>query len=326
VRGLDLGVDYGHGQPLPTASVVIATRDRPTLLKRCLAALADQSVSPAAVIVVDNSRGDEATCEVAEESGARYLVEPRQGVSRARNLGARAARTEIVGYLDDDAVPEAGWLSALLLEFRDPRVAAVTGRIVGLTSTDGTPHALRGDDREEVVFGGTERLTFDRSTADWFERANFGGIGQGANLAIRRSVLTSWPGFNERLGAGTPIFGAEEHHAFFSLIDRGYRVVYTPSASVLHPYPATAEERDKLRLSQVATTAAYLALLLTEESRYRRHTARYALQALGGRRRRWRPEASDPQLSAWSTATASITGLGLYLQARFGRARQYETS
>jgi cellulose synthase/poly-beta-1,6-N-acetylglucosamine synthase-like glycosyltransferase len=321
VRGPDLRVDDGDGRALPTASVVIATRDRPALLERCLAALAEQLVTPAAVIVVDNSRGDKATREVADGRGARYLIEPRQGVSRARNFGARATRTDIVCYLDDDAVPESGWLTALLLEFRDPRVAAVTGRIVGLMSLDGTPHALRDEGRERVIFGGAERLTFDLSTRDWFERANFGGIGQGANLAIRRSVFASWPGFDERLGAGAPIIGAEEHHAFFSLIDRGYRVVYTPSASVLHPYPETLAERHKLRLGRVSTTTAYLALLLAEESRYRRHTARYALQALAGRRRRWRPEPHDPQLSAWNTATAGITGLGLYLRTRFGAAR-----
>jgi cellulose synthase/poly-beta-1,6-N-acetylglucosamine synthase-like glycosyltransferase len=326
VSGPHLGVDDGDVRPLPTVSVVIATRDRPALLERCLAALDEQVPAPAAVVVVDNSQGDRATREVAEARGARYLVEPRRGVSQARNVGARVTRSDVVAYLDDDAVPESGWLSALLVEFRDPRVAAVTGRIVGIADFDGRPRALRDQGRERVIFGGPEKLTFDRSTADWFERASFGGVGQGANLAIRRSVFASWPGFDERLGAGRPIVGAEEHHAFFSLIDRGYQVVYTPCASVLHPYPATVAGRRDLQRIQLATTSAHLALLLAEHSRYRRHAMMYALQALAGRRRPWRPEPHDGQLGTWRTAWAGVTGLGLYLRTRFATPRKHDIS
>ena len=34
----------------------------------------------------------------------------------------------------------------------------------------------------------------------------------------------------------------EEHYAFFSLIDHGYRVVYTPAARVRHTFPQTEAE------------------------------------------------------------------------------------
>ena len=117
--------------PRPSVSVVIATRHRPNLLDRCLHALHNQSVVPSGVIVVDNSAGDDATRAVTRVRSASYLVEPRRGVSRARNRGAREASSDVVAYLDDDAVPDPGWLAGLLPEFGDPRVAAVTGPILG---------------------------------------------------------------------------------------------------------------------------------------------------------------------------------------------------
>ena len=304
---------------------MIATRNRPDLLDRCLGALDEQSVRPSAVIVVDNSAGDEATRVVARARNASYLVEPRRGVSYARNLGAREATSDVVAFVDDDAVPAGGWLASLLLEFRDARVAAVTGRIRELAECGCVSDSRRVHASEPVVFGGPTRIAFDRTTVDWFERANFGGIGQGANLAIRRSVFASWAGFDKRLGAGTAIGGAEEHHAFFCLIDRGHRVVYAPAATVYHPSPATDAEARTLRLRQLRTASAHLALLLAEERRYRRPTAGYALRAIAGRPPMWRTETSEPQLSRLDVARARVGGIGAYVWVRLASGTDRES-
>jgi hypothetical protein len=51
----------------------------------------------------------------------------------------------------------------------------------------------------------------DRQTPAWFERANFGGIGDGGNMAFRRYAFAVWPGFDVRLGRGALLHGGEEH-------------------------------------------------------------------------------------------------------------------
>jgi cellulose synthase/poly-beta-1,6-N-acetylglucosamine synthase-like glycosyltransferase len=228
---------------------------------------------------------------------------------------------DVVAFLDDDAVPAPDWLSALVAEFGDPEVAAVTGRIFELDA-----EALDGGwppdpSRTRAIFGGADRLVLDQATSDWFERANFGGIGQGANLAVRRNALLRWRGFDERLGAGTTIGSMEEHHAFFSLIDRGFRVVYTPAAAVWHPYPESERELRTRHLRQIAGTTSHLALLLAEEPRYRRRATTYALQALARRSRPWRSAPPAPPVTPWEVARAQLSGVGLYVRTRLASRR-----
>jgi hypothetical protein len=69
------------------------------------------------VLVVDNAPSDAHSREAALRWGVRYLTEPVQGVTRARNRGAHACKTEIVAYLDDDAVADPDWLKVLTRGF-----------------------------------------------------------------------------------------------------------------------------------------------------------------------------------------------------------------
>jgi cellulose synthase/poly-beta-1,6-N-acetylglucosamine synthase-like glycosyltransferase len=298
-----------------STSVVIATRGRHGALSRCLAGVALQVAPALEVVVVDNTEGDPATREVAGESRARYIVEPVRGVSRARNRGARAARGDVVAFVDDDAVPEPDWLSALLAEFGDPRVAAVCGRTLALDSragSDGSP----ADER--LVFGGPLRVEVRRGAPDWFERANFGGLGQGQNLAFRRSVFERWHGFDERLGVGTSARGMEEHYALFSLLDRDWSIVYTPAARVRHPAPESASQARALQLREIRSASFHMALLLVEEPRYRARAARYALGALRGESRAWRAGFTPPAtpLARRDVAAARTAGVISYLLTR----------
>ncbi|NLP10466.1 glycosyltransferase [bacterium] len=211
------------------------------------------------------------------DSGVRYVLEPMPGISRARNHAARVCTTDIVVYIDDDAVPEPGWLEPLLIEFSDPRVALTAGRVLPPESELDTLPVC-------AWFGfidlGEERRVFDRSVDHWYEKTNFGGVGMGANIALRRSIFENWPGFDERLGAGAPIHGAEELKAFFELIDRGYRIVYVPCALVRHSFPHTDEEIRRRALNALEASAAYIMLLFMEAPAHRTATWRYVKKKL----------------------------------------------
>ncbi len=264
----------------PTCSVVVCTRNRPDQLDKCLRAVRNLRYSNFDIVVVDNGDQNETTQQLAERWSAKYVREPVVGVSRARNRGARSCRSEIVAFIDDDAIPAASWLSKIVTEFEDPAVMAVTGRIEPL-NRDAYCSI------EECTKGRDKRRIFDTATPDWFALANFGGVGDGANMAFRRKVFDMWSGFDVRLGLGGAIEGSDEHNAFFELIKRGYRIVFTPKAIVCHPFPTTAKEARARSLRDLRAGFAYMTLLFVEQPGYRflliRFLARSAFRRILGK-------------------------------------------
>jgi cellulose synthase/poly-beta-1,6-N-acetylglucosamine synthase-like glycosyltransferase len=190
--------------------------------------------------------------------------------------------SEIVAFTDDDAIPDPSWLTSLVTEFSDPAVIAVTGRIDPL---NGSAYSRIG----QYASRRSQRHLFDDATPDWFALANFGGIGDGANMAFRRRAFDIWPGFDVRLGLGGAVAGSDEHNAFFELIRRGHRIVFTPSAIVHHPFPATLKEARERSFRNLKAALAYMALLFIEQPRHRMSLAGFIARSVIRRvRQHWR--------------------------------------
>ncbi|MFC0861700.1 glycosyltransferase family 2 protein [Sphaerimonospora cavernae] len=88
-------------------SVIIPTADRPGPLHRALRSLARQTFHDFEVIAVrDGGQCPQAVIDSWQNDlNVRLLeVEPRQGVSHARNVGLAAASGEYVAFLDDDDI------------------------------------------------------------------------------------------------------------------------------------------------------------------------------------------------------------------------------
>jgi glycosyltransferase involved in cell wall biosynthesis len=99
--------------PAPTVSVVIPVKDDAVLLRRCLDALAHQTVAPLEVVVVDNGSTDESAA-VAAAHGARVVTEPTPGIPAAASAGYDAARGEVIARCDADSLPPPDWVHRLL--------------------------------------------------------------------------------------------------------------------------------------------------------------------------------------------------------------------
>ncbi len=300
-----------------TATVVICTRNRPEHLNQCLAAVSQLRYSHFEVLVVDNAPADEQAHIVAKRWNAGYVVESAVGLSRARNRGAAHARTDFIAYLDDDAAPDPYWLLALADAFsQDAAIMGVAGRTCAPTFADERQFYC------ELIQGAGDRAqprVYDRSTPEWFDLSNFGGIGAGMNMAFRRSAFQRWPGFDPRLGRGAVVDGSEENYAFFSLLDRGYRIAYAPDALVLHPTQRSRQEFHSRYLKDCAASVAYVAFLLAEQPRYRGAVFSYlrrAARRTGADARTATIRAVRPLVPAWRVALARLSGPLLYARLR----------
>ena len=116
--------------PEPKISVVIATRDRPELLRRVHSQLLEQLRAGDELVVVDDAPSPS---EVRNWLGDRvlYLNSKGNGPAVARNLGWRAGTGEIVAFTDDDVLVDANWLSEMRTAFASRSdLVGIEGRTV----------------------------------------------------------------------------------------------------------------------------------------------------------------------------------------------------
>jgi len=225
-------------------SVVVATRDRPGDLRRCLASLARlDTVRPVEIIVVDNNPASGLTAAVAREFPDVGLIdEPRAGLSYARNAGIAAARGEIIVTTDDDVAAPADWIERLVAPFARTDVLAVTGNVLPArmeTSAERLFEQYGGLGR------GCVRREFDQHWFQWFRRraAPTWEIGATANAAFRADIFSQAEigPMDEALGAGAPTGCSEDTLVFYRILLAGGTIVYEPAAFVWHHHRATED-------------------------------------------------------------------------------------
>lgn len=190
------------------------------MLERCLASVAAALREGDEVIVVDSASADPQVAPVAVAAGATVVRCDRPGVDRARNAGWRRARTELVLFVDDDVVVDAGWADALVAALvGHPDVGFVTGRIDALPGGRSTerPVAIKDDDEPARLDAGTT-----------------GTLGHSASLAVRRDALDDVAGFDEAMGAGARFQSSPEVDLFDRLFAAGWVGWYEPAARAWH--------------------------------------------------------------------------------------------
>ena len=110
-----------------TVIVCAFTERRLAVTAACIEAVLSQRPSPAVVLVVVD-HNDDLRAELARRFGdprVTVLANRRErGLSHARNAGLERCTTPLVAFVDDDAIPDAGWLAALRAALRGGVVVA----------------------------------------------------------------------------------------------------------------------------------------------------------------------------------------------------------
>ena len=219
----------------PLISVIVATKERPATLARCLDSLMLVEYPRVEIVVVDN---DPATGETAElvakkyaPHGVGYVCERWRGLAAAHNRGVQMASKLLAVTDDDDVVVDRHWVTALAETFVvNDGVGAVTGLIEPGELRTATQLLL---ERHGAFAKGCEPNIFDLDTHRP-EEPRFplaaGQFGSGANMAFNRKCLQRLGGFNPVLGTGTRTRGRDDLAAFFAAVTAGYRIVYQPDA------------------------------------------------------------------------------------------------
>lgn len=115
----------------PKVSIVIPTHNRPELLKRALNSVYAQTFDSFEVIVVDDGNAPRAYDVLGEYLSRPHFVyletEKDRGGSRARNIGIKHAKGELVAFLDDDDewLPKKLEMQIPLLQESTPKVGFV---------------------------------------------------------------------------------------------------------------------------------------------------------------------------------------------------------
>jgi len=222
-------------RPKPAISVAICTYDRYDLLGGVLQAVAAQEADFAdfEIVLVDNTPDpDRSQLAFRHHKGIarlRWVHEPEKGLSRARNRAIAETAAPILAFLDDDAVPQPGWLAAMVAAFealgRD--AMAIGGRV--------SPQFL--GPRPAWL---ADALLPYLSITDLGERLRVLEQGEwivGANMALRRPALEASGGFPEHLGrkgSGATLLSNDETTLLQQIRDRGGLVGYAPDAAVAH--------------------------------------------------------------------------------------------
>lgn len=219
-----------------TASIIICTRNRAAALEATLQSLAGVHFPPGdgvELLVIDNGSTDETPTVVRQfaskmpDVAVQCIIEPKIGLSNARNRGIASSKGSVILFTDDDVRFPEKWISKMCEPILSGQADVVAG---GVTLA---PHLLRPWmlPLHRTLLASSENLSKDRP--DHFI---------GANMALSRKVLEKVPLFDSELGAGKLGFGEETLFAF-QLRKAGFQIAAALENAVEHHFDATRLER-----------------------------------------------------------------------------------
>lgn len=212
-------------------SIIIVNWNGMHFLDNCLRSLRKQSYKPFEIIVVDNGSNDGSLDFLRKNYPEVRVIANNfnKGFAGGNNDGIRAAKGELLAFLNNDTVTHPEWLHHLVRVIQSsPKVAGVCGKIYSL------------DDPDRVIFtmpkinpltGGALWVTVD-------QREHPVDYLSGNAMMIKRSVIEEVGGMDEEYFAYY-----EETDWCARIIRAGYEMIYVPDAIIWHKQFGTSPKR-----------------------------------------------------------------------------------
>lgn len=236
---LDLPQDPADARTV-RVTIAICTYRRAGQLARALDGISGLTFPgggiPAVHVVVIDNAGESRARAVVDDFAARsgtavaYAVEPRRGISQARNtaLDLVPSDADFVAFIDDDETPSTRWLEALLTTQARTGAAVVCGPIS--PEFTAAPPAW-------IVEGGffVHPRILDRSGPQPADGASIADARTGNVLIRTKELRSTGARFDESFG----LTGGEDARFFGQLAAAGATMVWSPLAEVSELVPAT---------------------------------------------------------------------------------------
>ena len=226
-------------------TAIICTYNRAKYIGNLLESIAanDLPKSEYEILLVDNNCTDntreicEAFAAAHEDVNFRYVVEPEQGLSAARNKGIKEAKGDSIVYIDDDALVDAHYLRSYAEWFDShPETMACGGPIEPLYET-AEPSWMTPFTKA--------LLTAWMNYGDKVREYPKGRYPGGGNAAYRKAVFDKVGLFNTALGRkGGNLMGSEEKDIFDKMHTLHMQILYLPTPVLHHCIPQAKLEKD----------------------------------------------------------------------------------
>ncbi len=220
---------HARSEQTRVCSIVMPVCNRGELTKDCLTALAALDGLPDyELIVVDNGSTDGTADFLAQLGGDVRIVTNGEnvGFAKACNQGAALARGKYLVFLNNDTIPQPGWLNALVMEAEGDASVGIVGS--KLLYPDGTiQHAgVVRDCQHFFPYHIYKSFAGEHPAVN--QRREF-QIVTAACLLIRHSLFEEVGRFDEGY-----LNGLEDADLCLKVRERGYQVVYQPRSVVVH--------------------------------------------------------------------------------------------
>jgi cellulose synthase/poly-beta-1,6-N-acetylglucosamine synthase-like glycosyltransferase len=171
-------------------------------------------------IIISDGLSTDKTREIAEQHGAKIVLDKKRSVCSGRNAAFAIAKGDFVAISDGDCVMDKKWLKNSLKYFEDPRVGGIGG-----------PNLIPED---ETTFGKAVGLIF--AYGPYITKAAHTRVlkkviqsrSHGSNAIYRAEILKKVTPVDETLIGGEDVIMNDE------IEDLGYKLLYVPDVLVYH--------------------------------------------------------------------------------------------
>jgi GT2 family glycosyltransferase/glycosyltransferase involved in cell wall biosynthesis len=212
----------------PRASIVIPVYNQAAYTLACLRTLAEHPPAAACeILVIDDGSRDETADWMPQIAGLRYHRRAANGgFIAACNDGAALAKGDCLVFLNNDTVPQPGWLDTLLATFDARADVGLVG--AQLIYPDGRLQEAGGvvfDDGSAWNYG-----RFDSPDDPRYASVRDADYCSGAAIAVPAPLFRDLGGFDTRYA---PAY-YEDTDLAFAVRARGLRTLYQPASRVVH--------------------------------------------------------------------------------------------